>query len=87
MPESLFLIKLQAPPPTLLKKETVAQVFSSEFCEISKKPFSYRTPSVAASVTSDYSCCSSVCYSYYSILMQSFYARKPRVNRIFLSYI
>ena len=30
-------------------KETLAQVFSCEFCEISKNTFSYRTPLVAAS--------------------------------------
>ena len=39
--ESLFL--------QLYKKETRAQVFSHEFWEVSKKTFSYRTPSVAAS--------------------------------------
>ena len=33
-----------------IKKETLAQVFSCEFCEISKNTFSYRTPLVAASV-------------------------------------
>ena len=32
------------------KKETLAQVFSCQFCAISKNTFSYRTPSVAASV-------------------------------------
>ena len=31
------------------KKETLAQVFSCEFCEISKNTFYYRTPLVAAS--------------------------------------
>ena len=30
-------------------KETLAQVFSVEFCEISKNTFSYRTPLVATS--------------------------------------
>ena len=35
-------------PATLLKNETVAQVFSFEFCKISKT-FSYRTPPVAPS--------------------------------------
>ena len=30
-------------------KETLAQVFSCEFCEISKNTFFYRTPQVAAS--------------------------------------
>ena len=33
-----------------IKKETLAQVFSWKFCEISKNTFSYRTPPVAASV-------------------------------------
>ena len=33
-----FLIKLQAAPATLLKR-TLAQVFSYEFCEISKNTF------------------------------------------------
>ena len=37
--QSLFLIKLQAWPATLLKKETLAHVFSCEFCEISKNTF------------------------------------------------
>ena len=38
-----FLIKF-------IKKETLAQVFSCEFYEISKNTFSYRTPPVAASI-------------------------------------
>ena len=42
-----FLIKLQV--CNLIKKETVAQVFSCEFCEISKNTFFYKTPLVAAS--------------------------------------
>ena len=37
--QSLFLIKLQTLPATLLKKETLVQVFSYEFCEISKNTF------------------------------------------------
>ena len=32
-----------------IKKETLAQLLSCEFCEISKNTFSYRTPPVAAS--------------------------------------
>ena len=35
-------------PATLLKKETLAQVFYCEFCEISKNTFFHRTPLVAA---------------------------------------
>ena len=33
-----------------IKKETLAQLFSGEFCEISKNAFFYRKPPVAASV-------------------------------------
>ena len=36
-----------------IKIETLAQVFSCEFCEISKSTFSYRAPPVAASATYD----------------------------------
>ena len=49
-------IKKQSPRRVLwkgacnfIKKETLAQVFSCEFCEISKNTFFYRTPLVAAS--------------------------------------
>ena len=45
-----FLIKLQASACNFFKKETLAQVFSCEFCEIPKNSFSCRTPLVAASV-------------------------------------
>ena len=48
VPES-FLIKLQA-GLQLIKKETLAQVFSREFCEITKSIFFYRIPPAAASV-------------------------------------
>ena len=34
---------------TLIKKETMAQVFSCEFCEISKNNFFHRTPLAAPS--------------------------------------
>ena len=37
---------------SLLKEETLAQVFSCEFCKISRNTFSYRTPLVAASINS-----------------------------------
>ena len=45
----LFLLKLQAWGLQLYLKKTLAQVFSCEFCEISKNTFSYRAPLVAAS--------------------------------------
>ena len=49
--QSLFFNKVTSLRPwILLKKETLAQVFSCEFCEISKKSFSYRTPPVATPV-------------------------------------
>ena len=34
-----------------IKKETPAQVFSCEFCEIFKNTFFYRTPPVTASIS------------------------------------
>ena len=34
-----FLIKLQASGPNFMKKETLIQVFSCEFCEVSKNNF------------------------------------------------
>ena len=43
--KSLFFNKVC----NFIKKEILAQVFSCEFCEISKSTFSYRTPPVAAS--------------------------------------
>ena len=45
-----FLIKLQALACSFIKKETLAQVFSCEFCEIFKNNFFQRTRPVAASV-------------------------------------
>ena len=42
-----LLIKLQA-ACNFIKKETLAQLFSCEFCEISKNTFPYRTPLVVA---------------------------------------
>ena len=44
-----FLIKLQAGACKFIKKETLAQVSSCEFCKISKNTFFYSTPLVAAS--------------------------------------
>ena len=43
-----FLIKLSQ-ACNFIKKETLAQVFFCEFCEISENTFSYKTPPVAAS--------------------------------------
>ena len=43
VPESLFLIKFHASACNFIKKETLAQVFSYEFCEIPKNTFSLRT--------------------------------------------
>ena len=41
-----FLIKLHC---NFIKKETLTQVFSCEFCQISENTFSHRTPLVSAS--------------------------------------
>ena len=48
--QGLFFNKVAGGACNFIKKETLAQVFSCEFCEISKNTFSYRTPPVAASV-------------------------------------
>ena len=48
--QSLFFNKVaDLRPATLIKKETLARVFSCESCEISKNTFSCRTRLVAAS--------------------------------------
>ena len=39
-----------------IKKETLAQVFSREFCKISKNTYSYRTLPVAASIYNEPLC-------------------------------
>ena len=51
-----------------IKKETVAQLFSCEFCEISKSTFSYRTSLLAASVNGLYNTVTKVCIQ----LLESF---------------
>ena len=48
----LFNKTLQLQACNFINKETLAQVFSCGFCEISKKHFFHRTPPVAASVHS-----------------------------------
>ena len=50
--QKLFLIKLTE-SCSFIKKESLAHVFSCEFCEISKNIFFYRTHPVAASVLSN----------------------------------
>ena len=52
MPESLLLLKLQA--CNFIKKETLAQVFSCEFCEIFKSTFSTKHLQATASVPVNY---------------------------------
>ena len=48
--QSLFFNKVAGGACIFIKKETLPQVFSCEFCEISKNTFFYRTTLVAASV-------------------------------------
>ena len=56
--QSLFLNKVAGlRPATLFKKEALAQMFSCDFCEISKKSFFYRTPPVSASPNRGYLHC------------------------------
>ena len=46
--QSLFLKNVSGSPCNFIIKEALAQVFSCEFCEISKTSFFHRTPPVAA---------------------------------------
>ena len=56
-----------------IKKETLARVFSCEFCEISKNTFSYGTPPVAASVMFSWWWQNTIIIYYYSsLLLRSF---------------
>ena len=48
--QGLFFNKAAYKACHFIKKETLAQVFSWEFCETSKNTFSYRTPLVVAFV-------------------------------------
>ena len=48
-PTVSFLIKLQVEAFNFIKKETLAQVFSYEFREMSENTILHRTPLVAAS--------------------------------------
>ena len=48
MPETLFN-KVAGQASNFIKKGTLTQVFSCEFCEISKNTSLHRTPLVAAS--------------------------------------
>ena len=48
--QRLFFNKVAGLACNFIKKESLAQVFSYEFCEISKNAFLQRTPLVAASV-------------------------------------
>ena len=48
--QTLFFNNVAGLACNFIKKETLAQVFSREICEISKNTFSYRTTRVAASV-------------------------------------
>ena len=50
MPKSLFNKVAGLYASNFIKKETLAQVFPCELCEISKITFLHRTPLVAASV-------------------------------------
>ena len=47
--QSFFFNNVTGLRPATLLKKTLSQVFSCEFCEISKNCFSYKTPLVAAS--------------------------------------
>ena len=51
--QSLFFNKVAGLACNFIKKESLAQVFSCEFCEISENTFFHRRPLAAASEISD----------------------------------
>ena len=65
-----FLINLQAKACNFIKKETLAQVFSCEFCKFSKNTFSYGAHPVAASINGQFKIASLV------VLMQQIYGTR-----------
>ena len=78
--QSLFFNKVAGAACNFIKKETLAQVFSCEFCEISKNTFFYRTPPVALSEDNTIQSSISVYFviawgSYYWILETLLFAR------------
>ena len=86
-----FLVKLQARPATLLKdtvdtlkdtqKDTLTQLFSCEFCKISKNTFLHRTSLMAASVLTRWKRCSE---NIQQIYISRFY--KNTSGRLLLSW-
>ena len=65
-----------------IKKETLAEVFSCEFCEISENTFPYRTPLVAASANNN----TSFHLDYLlEKLMKTFFPKNPK-NPIYLRF-
>ena len=55
-----FFNKVAGAALNFIKKETLAQVLSCEFCEIFKNTCFYRIPPVAASVNNDISTCTNI---------------------------
>ena len=71
-----FLIKLQGSACSCINKETLAQVFSYEFWEISKNTFLHRAPLVAASAA--------FCFFFFDLQISDiFQARKWRLQLVF----
>ena len=54
MCQSLYFKKVAGEVCNFIKIEALAQVFSCEFCEISKNTFSYRLPRVDASAACNF---------------------------------
>ena len=61
---------------SFIKKDALPQVFSCEFCEISKNTFPHRTPPVAAFVDSDFLL--SILYYYGGIIYPWYYVKRNK---------
>ena len=69
------MVFLEIPAGNFIKKDTMAQVFSCQFFEISKNMFPYRTTSVAASENNE------ICFKFSTFgFSKLFYQLNPDVK-------
>ena len=83
---SCFVIKLQAFRSRTLLKETPRQVFSYEYCEVFKNSFFYRTPLVAASLTTKNINFDYLQLAHFMSLVSFYTSWKPLVSLYFRGY-
>ena len=88
--QRLFFNKVAGLRPqacNFIKKESLAQMFSCEFCEISKNTFSYRTPPVAASISHKNSIFIEIYNSFIEPFQTNFVISYYEINKALKKYI